>query len=185
MHQENAIKLLKKDPQNRRFKSFKSFREAYAFSYESEPNENPVPTLSEVKASIDPLQDKTNSKESLSKSDAEKLPFSAPKKPEVNLLRMMIEKNQFDSFRSRVLSNPRFLISAGDTPNLIQESFRYNCLHVCAKENRHQICDFLLNLLNSSYYIRKLYKNDSPEQNKIRSNHLLDLYLNMPEKGVI
>ena len=119
MHQENAIKLLKKDPVNRRFKSFKSFKEAYAFSYESETSEN-MPTLFEVKASIDPLSDKTNTKESLSNNDAEKLPFSAPKKPEVNLLRMMIEKNQYEPFCERVLSNPRYLISAGDSPNLCQ-----------------------------------------------------------------
>ena len=30
-----------------------------------------------------------------------------------------------------------------------------------------------------------MYRNDSIEQSKARSHHLLDLYLNTPEKGVI
>ncbi len=49
MHQENAIKLLKKDPSNRRFKSFKSFNEAYAFSYEYEDE---APSLRQAKANF-------------------------------------------------------------------------------------------------------------------------------------
>ena len=122
MHQENAIKLLKKDPTNRRFKSFKSFQEAYSFSYEHESSEY-VPSLSQVKASIDPFKDRTNLKENAPRAsnlDAEKLPYSAPKKPEVNQMRQFIEKNDIASFRAKVLSNPRFLISAGDSPNLCQ-----------------------------------------------------------------
>ncbi len=186
MHQENAIKVVKKDPTNRRFKSFKSFHEAYTFSYEFESNQK-IPSRSEVKASIELDKLKAGKKEDsvqTARLDAEKLPFSAPKKPEVNQLRSFIEKNDLDSFRSKVLENPRFLVSAGDTPNLCQESFRYNCLHVCAKENRPEICEFLLKTLNSTSYIQKLYRTDSPEQSKIRCEHLLDLYLNMPEKGV-
>ena len=66
----------------------------------------------------------------------------------------------------------------------LKEAFRYNLLHVCGKENRPQICEYILNLLNSARFIQKLYRNDTAEQTKARSNHLLDLYLNTPEKGV-
>jgi len=186
IHQENAIKVVKKDPTNRRFKSFKSFHEAYTFSYEFESSEN-IPSRSAVKASIDPCVQKVTQRENSVQTanlDAEKLPFSAPKKPEINQLRAFIEKNDIESFRAKIIANPRFLVSAGDTPILCQESFRYNCLHVCAKENRPEICDFLLKTLNSTAYIQKLYRTDSLEQSKIRCEHLLDLYLNMPEKGV-
>ena len=37
-----------------------------------------------------------------------------------NLLRSHIEKNQIDLFKSKVLSNPRYLISAGDAPVIFQ-----------------------------------------------------------------
>lgn len=55
---------------------------------------------------------------------------------------------------------------------------------MCAKENRPEICQLILNLLSDVAYITKLYKNDSNEQAKERSNHYLDLYLNTPEKGL-
>jgi ankyrin repeat and LEM domain-containing protein 2 len=57
-------------------------------------------------------------------------------------------------------------------------------LHICAKENRPEICEFLLKTLNSVAFIQKLYVNDSIEQSRTRSQHLLDLYINMPEKGL-
>lgn len=57
-------------------------------------------------------------------------------------------------------------------------------MHTCAKINQYEICDFILKTLASYNFIQFLYKNDSIEQAKNRSEHLLDLYLNMPEKGV-
>ncbi len=66
----------------------------------------------------------------------------------------------------------------------MKESFRYNCLHVAAKENRPHFAEFVLNLLSNTTYLRSLYRNDSMEQAKARSMHILDLYLNTPEKGV-
>lgn len=122
-HQENAIKLLKKDPSNRRFKSFKSFNEAYAFSYEYDLHEDEAPSLSQVKANFKSNKMKYTSNEYQPRSlpvEVEKLPFSAPKKPEVNQLRQFIEKNDLESFQKKIISNPRFLISAGDTANLCQ-----------------------------------------------------------------
>lgn len=206
LNRENAMKALKEDPDNRRFKQFKTFDEAYVFSYESQEIESgQVPTLAQVQAQLsDPSGDhsgfaspvRPESGESTTPKlfapkassnlaqDAEKLPFSAPKKPEINALRAMIEKNDVEGFKEKVLSNPRFLISAGDTPVAVQESFRYNALHACAKDNRHQICHFLLGVLSSTSYMQKLYRNDTPEQSKARTVHLLDSYLNTAEKGL-
>jgi len=57
-------------------------------------------------------------------------------------------------------------------------------LHLCAKENSYEVGEFLLNILSSVSFIQKLYINEPIEQSKARVAHLLDLYLNMPEKGL-
>lgn len=127
---QNAMKLCKQDPDNRRFKAFKKFQEAYEFSYGLNVNER-APTLEQVQSSLH-LTDGSvagNSSNSTKRqqnnlaTDAEKLPFSAPKKPEINELRRFIEKNDLEKVRNRILENPRFLISSGDSPVIYQLSF--------------------------------------------------------------
>ena len=120
-NQENAIKVLKKDPENRRFKSFRTFEEAYAFSYETAGTSS-TPYIHDVLmgSPVDRLPASPTDKSSSSSQDAEKLPFPAPKKPEVNELRKFIETDNYEAFREKILSNPRYLISAGETPNLCQ-----------------------------------------------------------------
>jgi hypothetical protein len=162
--QENAMRLCKEDPENRRFKSFKSFHEAYTFSYEtSEIESGHAPSLEQIQASLSltngtsaqngstvaPTTTTTTangssltpvkqaSTTSNSTQDAERLPFPAPKKPEVNLLRSFIEQNKLELFRDRVVANPRFLISAGDAPVAVQ-------VHECYLENK---CVILFNTL--------------------------------------
>lgn len=207
---EKAMRLCKEDPENRRFKAFKSFNDAYQFSYESNEIESgQAPSMDQVKASLadnsalcaSPVRtvntppvrfhlnsptvtSGSNSSSSNPALDAEKLPFSAPKKPEINQVKSFIEKNNYEEFRDRVIANPRYLMSGVDTPVTYQEAFHYNALHICARGNNHQICQLILNLLSNISYVNKLHRNDTSEQLKARSNHLLDLYLNSPEKGV-
>jgi hypothetical protein len=109
LNKEKAMKAMKEDPANRRFKTFKNLNDAYAFSYESaEIESGAAPTFSQVAAALLKVQ------------DAEKLPFSAPKKPEINQLRQFIEKDQLDDFKAKIMLNPRFLISAGDSCVAVQ-----------------------------------------------------------------
>jgi hypothetical protein len=141
LNQDNAKKLCKEDPENRRFKSFKSFQEAYAFSYENQIETGQAPSIDQVKASLSSSRSNSSQIGSLSsedensqntpnnknttnnnKQDVEKLPFSAPKKPEINELKSFIEKNMFEKFRDKVMANPRFLISSGDSPIIFQLS---------------------------------------------------------------
>ena len=58
-------------------------------------------------------------------------------------------------------------------------------MHVCAKENRPEICAFLLEKLCDLDFLGRLYVRDSREQLRIKSERILDYYLNTPEKGVI
>jgi hypothetical protein len=119
---ENAMKLCKQDPENRRFKVFKSFADAYAFSYEAEIEEGQAPNMSQLQSSIMGTLTASPSTQTKSVQDAEKLPFPAPKKPEINELRSFIERNLFDKFREKILTNPRYLISSGDAPVAFQVS---------------------------------------------------------------
>ncbi len=164
---DKAVKLCKLNADNSRFKAFKFFKDAYEFSYD---NESQSATIGETKRN--------------KAADGERLPFSQPKTRDFNELRSFIEKSQVTKFKDKVASNPRYLISSGDAPVAVQEAFRYNCLHVGAKCNQHEIVAYVLKTLHDVALYRALYVGDTHEQSVIRSQRLLDLYLNTPEKGV-
>ena len=122
---------------------FKNFKEAYAFSYEAEIELGKAPTIEQVKASLpalsnvpfSPSQEISNNYLANSNSpavlpnnqnsnfDVEKLPYSAPKKPDINQMRLFVENDNFEQFLERISSNPRYLISAGDSPVIVQVGF--------------------------------------------------------------
>ena len=96
----------------------------------------------------------------------------------VEIFDLFIKKNKV-AIVSSILEN--IFISVGF---YLKEAFRYNALHLCGKNNCFEVCEFLLNTLNSVNFIQKLYVNDTSEQSRTRVVHILDLYLNMPEKGL-
>jgi hypothetical protein len=126
---ESAKNLCKQDPDNRRFKVFRNFIDAYSFSYnESEIKSGSVPSIAQLKESLNKFEIESDiaNKQVIVQyktQDVEKLPFPAPKKSEINLLRSHIEKNEVDLFKNKVLANPRYLISSGDAPIIVQVIF--------------------------------------------------------------
>ena len=44
------------------------------------------------------------------------------------------------SFLQCLTNNPRYLVSSGDTPAILQEGFRYNALHVACRTNQPNVC---------------------------------------------
>ncbi len=68
--------------------------------------------------------------------------------------------------------------------SLLQEGFRYNALHVCASKNQAGVAKLLLDTLNNAGFYQLLYPQDVPEVTDQRLKHMVDLYLNMPDKGV-
>jgi hypothetical protein len=177
INKNNAMKVCKQQPGNRRFNIFKSFEEAYAFSYQKEINTDdvPKPILIQQTLNIQKAVEK--------KGGTEKLPFPSVSKLQVNKLKTLIETNKIDEFKEFIISNPRLLISDGDSPVVVQQAFHYNCLHICAKSNRPEICDFILSTLSQVAFLKRLYISDSIDQINERKHHLIDLYLNMPDKG--
>ncbi len=67
---------------------------------------------------------------------------------------------------------------------LFQEGFRYNALHCCAMKNQAGAAQLLLDILENPDFYKLLYPQDKPETTTRRMEHMLDLYLNMPDKGV-
>ena len=53
------------------------------------------------------------------------------------------------SDRSAHTACPRYLIGPGDTPVILQEGFRYNALHVAVKNNRKEMCQVIIDTLES------------------------------------
>ncbi|XP_067121785.1 ankyrin repeat and LEM domain-containing protein 2 [Centruroides vittatus] len=111
-------------------------------------------------------------------------PFKAPKSQDVVKLRKAIEKGDADFFKHTVWSNPRYLISSGDTPSILQEGFRYNALHVAAKSKQAAMCRSILSTIEDPKFMRLLYNDDSDIVCQQRIDFITDLYLNMPDKGL-
>ncbi|XP_063884903.1 ankyrin repeat and LEM domain-containing protein 2-like [Scylla paramamosain] len=110
-------------------------------------------------------------------------PYRGPKSQDLVKFRKSIEKGDFDYFSRCVMENPRYLVSSGDTPAVLQEGFRYNALHVACRTNRPAFVQRVLAQVSQPVFFQRLYPDDSFESATRRSAFLLDLYLNTPDKG--
>ena len=110
--------------------------------------------------------------------------YPSVKTPDLSRLRMMIEAGKTAEFTETVWANPRYLITSGDTPEILQVPTRYNVLHCAAKSNSLAICKELIQIVESNRFWELVYPSDPPETWEKRKSHLLDLYLNMQDKIV-
>lgn len=69
----------------------------------------------------------------------------------------------------------------------LQEGPRYTAMHAAAMKNQPEICQAILDILQDEDFVSQLYSQskNSEETLKERINFLVDLYLNMPDKGVL
>lgn len=109
--------------------------------------------------------------------------FRGPTSQELIKFRKMIEQNDKESAENLIRSNPRYLVSSGDTPTILKESFRYNALHVAAISKNGEMATLVLETVGDPEFIKLLHGKDDDRTAEDVSNILLDLYLNMPEKG--
>lgn len=104
-----AMKIVKKH-KNARFKVFKLRGEAEEFAvHGSEISVATPPGLSENLETNPSIGEKPS-------------PFKGPKAQDLVRLRRMIERGDIYTFRITVWDNPRYLISSGDTPAILQVS---------------------------------------------------------------
>ncbi|WAQ99200.1 ANKL2-like protein, partial [Mya arenaria] len=104
--------------------------------------------------------------------------LASPRRPKEDLaqLRRCIELGDVETFKSTVWNNPRFL-----------EGPRYTAMHVAALKNQPAMCQAILDILEDPEFVRMLYSLsvNTEESMSSRVNFLVDMYLNMPDKGLI
>ncbi|KAI8501412.1 mitotic nuclear envelope reassembly [Branchiostoma belcheri] len=160
-----ALTTLKK-VKGARFKAFKNRKDATDFSLQKTP---PVQKTCEADAEAAKAEKANN--------------FKAPKVPELNRLRKSFEQGDRVTFTETVWNNPRFLISSGDTPVILQEGSRWSALHVAAKANLPNMCELVLDILQDHEFLQLMYPEDDAATQTRRQKFLVDLYLNTPDKG--
>ncbi|XP_042883967.1 uncharacterized protein LOC122260656 isoform X2 [Penaeus japonicus] len=152
-----------------RFKAFRSYEEALQFA-ENGPD-------------VAITQDTGNGPDGNLNAERPS-PFRGPKSQDLVKFRKSIEKDDMSYFMKCINENPRYLVSSGDTPAILQEGSRYNALHVACRNNKAQYAAEVLSTVSKVDFFQKLYPDDTPESSERRSTFLLDLYLNTPDKGL-
>lgn len=165
---EEALKTAKKF-KGARFKGFKTRVEAEGFSRSrSREQENSPAVTSSLSSPTDPVSS-----------------FKGPTPQELVKFRNVIELGSREEFLDIVLGNPRYLIGPGDTPVILQEGFRYNAIHVAVKNDRRDMCQLIIDTLESQQFWNILLNQDNQSAiNSQRRHFLVDMYLNTPDKGV-
>ncbi|KAG6463223.1 hypothetical protein O3G_MSEX013749 [Manduca sexta] len=150
-----------------RFKAFKSRQDAVSFALRgAEPTDN-------------------NDGNDNSLMGEKPYPFKAPSPQDMVALRKAIEAGLVCTVRDRVWDNPRFLVSSGNTPAIMQEGSRYNALHIAAKSMNAEICNLILTTVGNPAFVQTLYGMDADAEScKEFASILVDRYLNTPDKAM-
>ena len=162
-NKSEALKAIRNIP-GARFKKFESQESAEAFSEITWGNKVQLSVVA-------PVSEKPNH-------------FPGLKTPDLSKFRKLIENGETAAFTDAVLGNPRHLISSGDAPEILQEGCRYNALHCAVRARQLSICRELFVILQSDWFWKLVYQDDSEETQLQRRTHLIDLYLNMQDKIV-
>lgn len=169
--QKDAIPVLKKY-KNSRFKVFDNYDDAFNFSLEY--------SFQEEKSFIAKPDDDSNFNPEMSSIFSS---YKAPTNPDLAKFRKMIQSNEIDNIVELLNRNPRYLINSCETPVLLMEGPRYNAFHIACKSNRSNVLKLILGLLKSHDYMGRLFDRDEASL-KNCIEHIVDLYLNTPDKGV-
>ncbi|CAB3384764.1 Hypothetical predicted protein [Cloeon dipterum] len=162
--QEEALRFAKKNKRSR-FKAFRAYEEALSFATS--------PAAVQVTS---PQPSSPGFVDGVSR-------FKGPKSQDLVQLRKEIENGNINMVRRMIWENPRYLISNGDMPSILQEGARYNALHVAARKGSAEMAALIADTISDTKFVQLLY-GDCLENCRQRSSILLDLYLNMPDKGL-
>lgn len=166
-----------------RFKPFKTFEEAETFSLCGHENH------SSTSSTVQPKGDSQEAPASPAKNGASPLvgekpsSFRGPTSQDLVKFRKCIEQGKLAEIEKTIWANPRYLISSGDTPTILKESFRYNAVHVAAINKNGKVCEIILETVSDPQFITLLHGKDNERTAEEVSQIMLDMYLNMPEKG--
>lgn len=113
----------------------------------------------------------------------EKSNFPSLKPQDMIKFRKEIEQNNVPKVYEMICTNPRYLVSSGDTPSILKEGTRYNALHVAAINKLDKMAMLILQTVEQTQFIELLYGfKDHPNVQEM-STFLLKSYLNTPDKS--
>ena len=163
-----VMKVLK-EIKTARFKVFRNKEEAIQFS-----GSHVVPSNVTVSDSILLSSPKPS----------EKSEFKSLKPQEEVKFRKAIEANPSDLefLVSCIEDNARYLVTPSDTPTILQQGQRHNALHVAARHGKADAARLVLAQVTGNLMAR-MYPEEDRAQNIRRREFLVDMYLNMPDKG--
>lgn len=101
-----ALKLVKKN-KKARFKVFNFYHEAVDFATNGAEVQNNNNNAQNVSENPSPVGEKPS-------------PYRGPKSQDLVILRRAIESGNVDSVKQTIWDNPRYLVSVGDTPSILQ-----------------------------------------------------------------
>ncbi|XP_029174873.1 ankyrin repeat and LEM domain-containing protein 2-like [Nylanderia fulva] len=110
--------------------------------------------------------------------------FKAPETQELQAFKRLIKDGDLECVKKTVWKNPRYLISSGDTPAILQMGSRYNALHIAANKNKPEMCEFILNTVGDPKFMQWHYGEDECKTYVNPAQIMQDLYLNTPDKGL-
>ncbi|KAL6425968.1 hypothetical protein ACFW04_008932 [Cataglyphis niger] len=166
---QTALKVIKNYKKGR-LKIFKSHSDAVA--YVKTGYEQSSDNYSTVLPTIPATQEKTNN-------------FKAPETQELQAFKRLIKNGDLECVKKTVWKNPRYLISSGDTPAILQMGIRYNALHIAANQNKPEMCEFILNTVGDPKFMQWHYGEEELKKMNLDPTQIIqDLYLNTPDKGL-
>ena len=163
-----VMKVLK-EIKSARFKMFRNKEDAIEFSGSQVVSANVTVSDSALLSSPKP---------------SEKCEFKSLKPQEEVKFRKAIEANPSNlSFLVECIEeNARYLVTPSDTPTILQQGQRHNALHVAARHGRLEAARLVLAQVTGGLMTR-MYPEEERGQNMRRREFLVDMYLNMPDKG--
>ncbi|XP_036149311.1 ankyrin repeat and LEM domain-containing protein 2 isoform X2 [Monomorium pharaonis] len=162
---ESALKVIKTYKKGR-FKSFKNYSAAVAYAksgYKQFSTNNYSTTAT--------VQEQTSN-------------FKAPSPQDLSAFKRLIESGNLEAVKNTAWENPRYLISSGDMPAILQMGSRYNALHVAAKKGYAEMCELILNTVGDPKFIQWHYGENECKTYVNPAQIMQDLYLNTPDKGL-
>lgn len=113
----------------------------------------------------------------------EKSNFPAPKSQDLVKFRKEIEQNNVQKVYEIICTNPRYLVSSGDTPAILKEGPRYNALHVAAMNKHAKMAKLILQTIEQTNFIELLHGFKDDPNIEVMCQNLLESYLNTPDKS--
>ncbi|XP_046920609.2 LOW QUALITY PROTEIN: ankyrin repeat and LEM domain-containing protein 2 [Dermatophagoides farinae] len=177
---KNEILKLIKHYKGSRFKSFVQYDEALKFVLEENCDIVSNDSSNHISLQNSPSLQKVSGLQTVAE---ETPPFPSLDARELNVFKRAIVNKQLEAVKQFVYNNPRYLISNYfDSPTIIFQGARYNAVHLAIRNKSPEILNFILDTINSVDFVQKMNPNFSEELLIEKRDHLLDLYLNSPDK---